>query len=323
MLIAPLSFTPLTPAALALAVCGLFTACFALGWFGHWLALWLQPAWRRFEAWHAALVPRLPAPAHPLLRLPVWLLQRTFAELMLLAAAGALLLGTGAVFIEVLEAVVEPERLALLDRAVFTHLQGMRQPWLDTVMVAITELGGAWVTVPLVATVAAALLVTGRRAAAAYWLGAHFASRLSVAVLKATLGRDRPIDMYHGWEAYSFPSGHATTSMVTYGLLWVLLGQGRRWPARSALFAAATMTVVLIGASRLYLGVHWLSDVVAGFALGLGWVTLLAVAYRLFHGATTSPRLLAPLVAATLALAWGWRCWWELPQLLQLYAPSI
>ena len=164
-------------------MCGLFAACFALGWSCHLLALRLRPAWRRLEAWHAALVRRLPAPAHPLLRLPVWLLRRTLAELILLAAAGALLLGTGALFIEVLEAVLEPERLALLDRAVFAHLQALRQPWLDTAMVMATELGGAWVTVPLMATVAVALLATGRRAAAAYWLGAHIASRLSVAVL--------------------------------------------------------------------------------------------------------------------------------------------
>ena len=322
----PLPHDPLTPAGFALIVSGLFALCLALALIGHWLALRLRPLWHWLERRHGELTGRLPATANPLLRLPIRLLQRSLAELAMLIAAGLVLLATCAVFIELLEEVIEPERLAQLDRAVFAHLQARRQPWLDAVMVAITELGGVWVTLPLVLAVAGGLWATGRRAAAAYWIGAQLASRLSVVVLKATLGRDRPIDLYHGWEAYSFPSGHATTAMVTYGLLWVLLGQGRGWLARCALLAGAAMLIGLIGASRLYLGVHWLSDVIAGFALGLAWVTLLALAYRLFHGATEAggkpAARLAPLVLAVIAIAWGWRCWQEFPHLLQHYRPA-
>jgi undecaprenyl-diphosphatase len=313
----------LAPATFALTVFGLFALCLLLALAGRWLAHGLQPAWRWLEHRRSNLARGLPTAPGPALRLPIWLLRRNLSELATLAIAGLLLLGAGAVFIETLEAVLEPERLAQLDREVFNQLQALRRDWLDAIMVAVTELGGAWVTLPLGIVVASWLLATHRRAAAAYWIGAYIASRLSVMVLKTTLGRDRPINLYEGWEAYSFPSGHATISMVAYGFLWVLLGSRQPWLARSALFAGAVVLIGLIGFSRLYLGVHWLSDVIAGFALGLGWITLLALAYRLFHGGGKLPlRVLAPLVLATLTVAWGWRCWQAFPQLLEHYRPA-
>jgi undecaprenyl-diphosphatase len=94
---------------------------------------------------------------------------------------------------------------------------------------------------------------------------------LGVELIKATVGRDRPsvlepIIVEHG---FSFPSGHATLSMVAYGVLAVLASRSRISPAlRTAIVLALGVLVVLIGASRVWLGVHFPTDVIAGWIAG-------------------------------------------------------
>jgi undecaprenyl-diphosphatase len=94
---------------------------------------------------------------------------------------------------------------------------------------------------------------------------------LGVELVKATVGRDRPsllepIIVEHG---FSFPSGHATLSMVAYGVLGVLVSRSRLAPAlRTAIVFALGVLVVLIGASRVWLGVHFPTDVIAGWIAG-------------------------------------------------------
>jgi undecaprenyl-diphosphatase len=102
---------------------------------------------------------------------------------------------------------------------------------------------------------------------------------LGVQLVKATISRDRPsilepIIVEHG---FSFPSGHATLSMVAYGVLGVLVSRSRLAPAlRTAVVFALGVLVVLVGASRVWLGVHFPTDVIAGWIAG-GVVVLLYV----------------------------------------------
>jgi undecaprenyl-diphosphatase len=102
---------------------------------------------------------------------------------------------------------------------------------------------------------------------------------LGVQLVKATIARDRPsilepIIVEHG---FSFPSGHATLSMVAYGVLGVLVSRSRLAPAlRTAVVFALGVLVVLVGASRVWLGVHFPTDVIAGWIAG-GVVVLLYV----------------------------------------------
>ncbi len=113
-----------------------------------------------------------------------------------------------------------------------------------------------------------------------------------VGVLKVLVGRARPEDgdllvYVHG---LSFPSGHATNSMMVYGSLAVLLGFAS--PQRRAYLTAAVLLSLLIGTSRVLLSVHWPSDVVGGWALGLFWVLLTAlIAQTLKRNSRTSPSL--------------------------------
>jgi undecaprenyl-diphosphatase len=94
-----------------------------------------------------------------------------------------------------------------------------------------------------------------------------------------TLERARPIAMYTGAEQFSFPSGHAASSIVLYGFLAFLLAYGQRATLRWAITLLAALLVGLIAFSRLYLGAHWLSDVLASLSLGTAWVALLGIAY--------------------------------------------
>ena len=195
--------------------------------------------------------------------------------------AGALLLGAAAwLFLGILEDVASGDPLVQADRSVYAILQGLRTGWGDTLMVAVTELGGAAVTFAVVAAGAAALAITRRWRTLAYWLsGAGFAEVL-VQLLKLTLGRHRPVEaLYNGNEAFSFPSGHATMSIVVYGFLAFLLARGRPPATRIIVSVTTAAAIAAIAFSRLYLGAHWFSDVAAGMSLGLAWVALLAIAY--------------------------------------------
>src|SRR5262249_14662530 len=111
----------------------------------------------------------------------------------------------------------------------------------------------------------------------------------------------RPVeDLYSGWGAFSFPSGHTTVNAVMYGFLAFLVARETRPAWRVPLIVGAAALVALIAFSRLYLGAHWLSDVAGGLTFGTAWIPLLAVAY--LHHRPQSIRPHGLLVVASIAL---------------------
>ena len=103
-------------------------------------------------------------------------------------------------------------------------------------------------------------------------------------LLKQLFGRTRPAPFFDHPvpSSYSFPSGHALFAFVFFGTFAVLLAQRVRNPAaRTAIVAAAAVCVLMIGISRIYLGVHYPSDVVAGYLIALVWIVVVAVGDRL------------------------------------------
>ena len=137
-------------------------------------------------------------------------------------------------------------------------------------IVVVTGLGGAAIMIP--AALAAALFLAIRgRAAHAIWLVATIASgRLLVELLKLAIGRARPDLAGHlvPVSSASFPSSHSAGTMLTIVAL-MLAFRARPWLA-----AIALAWPLLIGATRVMLGVHWPSDVLAGWGLALLWIAL-------------------------------------------------
>ncbi len=161
-------------------------------------------------------------------------------------------------------------------------------PLLDEVFRVSNLLGTDLFLALLVAFLAALHRLRGERREAVAWVAIGLATLLLVEGLKAAAGRPRPMLWPRLVEvrAPSFPSGHALGSAALYGFLAVVLS--RRFPARRLAFHAAALAMALfVGGGRLYLGVHWPSDVVAGWALG---VLLCAAAARwLAAGAPAVP----------------------------------
>lgn len=149
--------------------------------------------------------------------------------------------------------------------------------WLADMMADLTALGGIAVLTLLVVGVVVYLLSVGKRGTALLVGGAVGSGAILSALLKLGFDRPRPDLVAHLSHAYSssFPSGHAMLAAVTYLTLGVLLARAheRRRTKIIVMTYGVTLTV-LIGLSRIYLGVHWPTDVMAGWALGAAWAAV-------------------------------------------------
>jgi membrane-associated phospholipid phosphatase len=177
--------------------------------------------------------------------------------------------------------VLEQEAFAF-DETILLWIHQFSTPWLDQVMLAITQLGNPAVVVPLT-FIGLSWLLWKRKwpIAAIFALNCVGGAILSTG-LKLFFSKPRP----QLWPqlitetTYSFPSGHALGSMVLYGFSSYLLAQQfprqRRW-----IYGFATLLIGGIGFSRLYLGVHWPTDVIAGYSVGFLWMSVCIALLRL------------------------------------------
>jgi undecaprenyl-diphosphatase len=133
----------------------------------------------------------------------------------------------------------------------------------------------------LAAVAGAVLWARGRPGDAAFLVLTTAAASLVFRSLKIVLDRPRPpvATRVVVETNESLPSGHATMSLVVIGALVVLAWAGRSVQTRVLLVLAAAAWVGLVGTTRIYLGVHWLSDVVAGWAVGAAWLTVCALVW--------------------------------------------
>lgn len=218
--------------------------------------------------------------AHWLKALPGWL-QSVYTVLGLWLTLG-LLLSAGAMwgFGELAEGVMEGATRSF-DRAVLEWLTARGPDWVGIVATELTALGAAPV-LTLVAAVASAFLWTEgrRRSVALLWI-ALVGSLVLTSALKTGFGRQRPsvIEAAVQVHTLSFPSGHATQSMVVYTVVAYLVArQGASRSVRWITWGLAAVLILLIGVTRMYLGVHYPSDVLAGFAVGFVWAMVCVVA---------------------------------------------
>ncbi|MDA8255318.1 MAG: HAD-IC family P-type ATPase [Betaproteobacteria bacterium] len=252
----------------------------------------------------AAFMPRHPIPSRPLQRreIMLWLLGADSPKAFLVVAA-VLVVGGAWLLFGVMEDIISHDPLVDVDVWVFHLLQALRIPPLNNVMVAITELGDSQVLLPVIVAALVWFVVRRLWLTAGYWIAAVGVAELLAGVIKLALHRPRPQLMYAGVEQFSFPSGHAVMSTAVYGFLAYLLLRRASATWRRAGAAATVSLIVLIGFSRLYLGAHWLSDVLGGLAFGVAWVAALAMAYEYQSQESLRVRALAVLMAGVFSVA--------------------
>jgi undecaprenyl-diphosphatase len=146
--------------------------------------------------------------------------------------------------------------------------------WLELAARDITSLGGYPVLILVTLAAIGFLLILGKRHAALLVLVSIGGGMLLSSGLKELFDRPRPDLVPHGTLVYtaSFPSGHATLSAVAYLTLGALLARVQpRFVLKLYLLGLAILLTITVGVSRVYLGVHWPTDVLAGWALGAAW----------------------------------------------------
>jgi undecaprenyl-diphosphatase len=216
-------------------------------------------------------------------RRSAWLAQRldtdspTGFALSLVVVAGVI---CGWVFVGLTQDVVAHEEAALTDRGVMRFVVAHRTPLVTALMAHVTWLGSNAVLVPFVVIVGAYLLLRTKDWRPVVLLVAALAgANAAYHVVKALVARDRPPEAVHliSVSGFAFPSGHATAAIAVWGAAAIALtgGVGRRW--KVGIWCLAGVIVTLVAISRVYLGVHWWTDVAAGLALGGAWLCLLVV----------------------------------------------
>ncbi len=206
-------------------------------------------------------------------------------SLLLKVRIGGILLAALAlwVFAQIAEEVLEAESYAF-DTNILLIVRSWQSPLLDIAMLGITFIGD-----PLVLLISCLILGTWllrlkqKSEATTLAIAAIGAIGLNV-LLKQLFSRARPAL----WEQivdvgqYSFPSGHAMVSMVIYGFIgYILANRYRR--QQVWIISLTTLLITTIGFSRLYLGVHWPTDIIAGYAAGLVWLIACISSSKIWH----------------------------------------
>jgi membrane-associated phospholipid phosphatase len=181
----------------------------------------------------------------------------------LLAFAGLLLASVG-------------ETIVRADARIAVALHAHATPAATDGFRLVTQFGSTAALVAITALAASWLLRLGRRQDAALLVVTLVGAQALTWGLKAVFRRDRPSfeDPLATATSFSYPSGHALTSIAVYGALACVAASALHRRARAGCLAGAAVLVAAIGFSRVYLGVHYLSDVVAGYCAGVAWLLL-------------------------------------------------
>lgn len=309
---------------LAVLIVLILATCWVFVWLGRKLVLLVGhrgPIWlAAFKDWLAA-----DTPAHwvmlPVKRFLSYFFLRQQGEELFLGFLALTLFVAGWGFLGVMQDVLAKDPLVLADQAVYHFFQSLRNSWSDRIFVAITELGDSFVNICLFGAVLLVLLGKRCYRAAGYWTLTVLVGLAGVQLLKWLIHSPRPMALYHGASAYGFPSGHTTMSVILYGFLAILLARGLSGTLRWGLFVSVFLISFIIAISRLYLGAHWLSDVLGGFFVGASWAALLGIAYLKNPDIGLPRRLLGFATILVIVVAGGWHVSRHHEKDLAFYSP--
>ena len=234
------------------------------------LARWLR-AHARFGPWFGRLEP--------------W---RSYLPLVVAFGIGcALVLWTADAFVDIAAALKAKSPVVQeIDRRVHEWFGSHRTRAATTLFTSVTDAGDVAGMSALVLTVVAVLCIRRRFRWASYLAITAAGGAILNQLLKFHYVRQRPdlTAAVTGAMGWSFPSGHTMTGTIVLGALAYLVARSEgAWRRKSAVFAGLVTLALAIGVSRVYLGVHWASDVGAGFAAGALWVTATTTGYEVFR----------------------------------------
>jgi undecaprenyl-diphosphatase len=207
---------------------------------------------------------------------PAWLGALEPRALLAWLVAAAAVWG----FVELADEVLEgetravDERLLLMLRTTEDRSDPLGPSWVEELARDVTGLGSAGVLTIITLASAGVLALQRKRQLAVYVLVAVAGGTVVSTLLKLGFDRPRPDLVAHGQVVYtsSFPSGHSMISAVAFLTLGALLASGQTNLAlRAYLIGLAGFLTVIVGVSRVYLGVHWPTDVLAGWTAGAAW----------------------------------------------------
>jgi undecaprenyl-diphosphatase len=209
------------------------------------------------------------------------LLSARAGRLSLWLGGAALALGT---FVRITRELIEGE-VGALDSAILLAVARKRTPWLTVAAVDVTALGSITLVVLFSAFTLLVLLVLRDRMGALQLLAASAGAGTLTLVTKDLIERIRPAEAQQliVVSGFSYPSGHAVSTSALYLTIAIIAGRYvQHAGSRAAIFLAVSVVLILVGASRVYLGVHYPTDVVSGISLGAAWALLLAGFFTLF-----------------------------------------
>ncbi|MGS4886646.1 VTT domain-containing protein [Roseibium sp. MB-4] len=305
---------------LALVLGALLLVIFLAVMLGRWLILIILPlfpnAHSAIARWFARRPDRISQwigrnfdPAHP----------RSAGML----ASTVLILITMPAFFWLIGEVAPNEPMVRADLAILNLFDSLRTPVGDKIMVFMTTLGDGIVVTAIALAVASYLFFRKAWRRGIGFVIAIAGTAIFVPLLKLMLHRSRPMELYTGADSFSFPSGHATLNTVLFGICAVLIAHDRsRW-VKAGIFTVTVAYVITIGFSRIYLGAHWMSDVLAGLLFGTAIVSAFAFVFGPIHNEKIGRLTLTAIVCGMLAGFGGWHVARSFDAGLVTYAPQI
>lgn len=211
--------------------------------------------------------------------------QRTLVLILAIGAGAAFVLAFAAA--RVYDAVTESDGIASVDAPILAAAKMLRSPGLDGFAAAVAY-GFGPVGMPIIAVLACVAIAVRRRSITPVILtvAAGAGSLLMTIAGKDIVDRHRPpfADAIPPFEySPSFPSGHTLNATVICGVLaYLLILRLQRRAARVAVATSAVLVAVVVGLTRVLLGAHWFTDVLAGWLLGAAWLAMVITAHRLY-----------------------------------------
>jgi membrane-associated phospholipid phosphatase len=187
-------------------------------------------------------------------------------------------------FVKMAEDVIDKEYILVIDRWISIHINDVHTPLLNELMIILTSLNGGVGIVTF--SICSILFLAYKKWYSDLWFYLLSVGGAAIAFtsIKLIVQRVRPgSDLLHV-ASYSFPSGHATmATAVALAVYFIFAKRVHLASLRMLLLIVCAAWIFIISFSRVYLDVHWLSDVIAGFGLGLFWITLLTAWNKLYE----------------------------------------